>query len=163
MILYNVPSRTGVGIAPETYEILAKHPNINGAKEAGGDLHAFAKTVSLCGGGLSFWSGNDADTVAMMALGARGVVSVASNLVPDVVSRLCRLCLDGDFAAARALNARYMELFDALFCEVNPIPVKAAMAMLGRCGPELRLPLTALSPENAKKLRDVLARCGLLL
>jgi len=163
VILYNVPTRTGVGIAPETYALLAQHPNINGAKEASGNVAAFARAVSLCGGGLNFYSGNDADTVAMMALGAKGVISVASNLVPDVISRLCRLCLDGDYTAAAVLNERYTDLYDALFSEVNPIPVKTAMAMLGRCGPELRLPLVPMGAAHEKELAAVLARHGLLI
>lgn len=163
VILYNVPSRTGVGIRPETYAILADHPNINGVKEAAGDIAAFARTKALCGDRLSFWSGNDSDTVAMMSLGAKGVISVASNLVPDVVSRLCRLCAAGDFAGAAALNERYMELFSLLFCEVNPIPVKTAMGLLGRCRPEMRLPLVPMGPENLSALAAGLERCGLIL
>lgn len=163
VILYNVPSRTGVGIAPETYAVLARHPNINGVKEASGELSRFARAKALCGEALNFWSGNDADTVAMMSLGAKGVISVASNLVPDAVARLCTLCLNGEFPAAAVLNERYADLFDMLFCEVNPIPVKTAMAMLGRCSGELRLPLVPMQPENAKKLAACLARHGLLL
>lgn len=162
VILYNVPSRTGVGIAPETYAILADHPNINGVKEASGDLGAFARATSLCAGRLHFWSGNDSDTVAMMSLGAEGVISVASNLVPDVVSRLCRLCADGDFPEAAALQRRYMELFHILFREVNPIPVKTAMGILGRCSPELRLPLVPMAAQNRAELTDCLMRYGLL-
>ena len=163
VILYNVPSRTGIGVEPETYAVLAGHPNINGVKEASGDIAAFARAKALCGGGLNFWSGNDADTVAMMALGAKGVVSVASNLVPDVTARLCRLCAEGDYAAAAALNERFTDLFAVLFREVNPIPVKTAMAMLGRCGPELRLPLTAMQPAHKAELAACLLRHGLLI
>ena len=163
VILYNVPSRTGIGIEPETYAVLARHPNINGAKEASGNLAAFARAKSLCGEGLNFWSGNDADTVPMMALGAKGVISVASNLVPDVTARLCRLCADGDYTAAAVLNERYTDLFDALFCETNPIPVKTAMAMLGRCGPEMRLPLVPMQPAHEAALAECLMRHGLLM
>ena len=163
VILYNVPSRTGVGIAPETYAVLAEHPNINGVKEASGDIGAFARTAALCGDRMNFWSGNDGDTVAMMALGAKGVVSVASNLVPDVVSRLCRLCAEGDYDAASALNRRYMPLFDILFREVNPIPVKTAMGMLGRCLPDMRLPLVAMSGAHRAELTECLIRFGLIL
>ena len=163
IILYNVPSRTGIGIAPETYALLADHPNINGVKEASGDLAACGRSMALCGDRLHFWSGNDADTVAMMALGARGVISVASNLVPDVIARLCRLCLSGDYHAAAALHARYAELFNLLFSEVNPIPVKAAMAMLGRCGEELRLPLVPMEPAHRKALADCLTKMGILI
>ena len=163
MILYNVPSRTGIGIEPETYAALSGHPNINGVKEASGNLSAFARSKALCGESLSFWSGNDSDTVSMMALGAKGVISVASNIVPDTVARLCRLCLDGNYAAAAALNERYMDLFTVLFREVNPIPVKTAMAMLGRCPGEMRLPLVPMQPENRKALAACLLRHGILL
>lgn len=163
VILYNIPSRTGISIAPETYAALAQHPNINGAKEASGDLARFARTRALCGEGLNFWSGNDADTVAMMALGAKGVISVASNLVPDVVARLCALCLDGAFTAADELNRRYMDLFDVLFREVNPIPVKTAMAMLGRCSAEMRLPLVPMRPDHKKELAACLIGHGLII
>lgn len=163
LILYNVPSRTGIGIEPETYAVLAEHPNINGVKEASGDIGAFARTVALCGDKLRFWSGNDADTVAMMSLGAEGVISVASNLVPDVVARLCTLCAEGDYAAAAKLNSRYMQLFHNLFREVNPIPVKTAMGLLGRCSPELRLPLVPMGGQNRADLADCLRFYGLFL
>ena len=163
VILYNVPSRTGIGILPETYAILAEHPNINGVKEASGDIGGFARTLALCGDQLNFWSGNDGDTVAMMALGAKGVISVASNIVPDVVSRLCRLCEDGDFPAAADLNRQYMPLFDILFREVNPIPVKTAMGLLGRCLPDVRLPLVGMSAVHKTELTECLMRYGLIL
>ena len=163
VILYNVPSRTGVGIAPETYAVLAEHPNINGVKEASGDIGAFARTAAVCGDRLNFWSGNDADTVAMMALGAKGVISVASNIVPDVISRLCRLCEEGEFGAASELNRQYMALFDILFREVNPIPVKTAMGLLGRCLPDMRLPLVAMSGAHRAELTECLLRYGLLI
>jgi 4-hydroxy-tetrahydrodipicolinate synthase len=162
VIVYNVPTRTGIGIEPETYGALSQHPNINGVKEAGGNIAAFARSIALCGDSLNFWSGNDSDTVAMMALGAKGVISVASNLVPDVVSRLCQLCLAGDYPAAAAANARYMPLFTAMFYEVNPIPIKTAMGLTGRCSPEMRLPLVPMAPENRKKLAECLQRYELL-
>ncbi len=162
LIVYNVPSRTGVGIAPETYALLADHPNINAVKEASGDIGQFARTAALCSGRLTFYSGNDSDTVAMMALGAQGVISVASNLVPGVVSRLCSLCLDGDFKAAARLNEAYMDLFGALFWEVNPIPVKTAMEMAGLCGGDMRLPLVPMTPAKARALRTCLASHGLI-
>ncbi len=161
LVLYNVPSRTGIGIEPETYAILADHPNINGVKEASGSIGAFAKTKALCGDRLNFWSGNDSDTVAMMAFGAKGVVSVASNLVPDVVSRLCALCEAGNYAAAAALNERYMELFSGLFCEVNPIPIKTAMGLLGLCTADMRLPLVPMGAAHKTQLTEILGRCGL--
>lgn len=163
VIAYNVPGRTGIGIEPETYAVLSQHENINGVKEASGNIAAFARAKALCGDRLHFWSGNDADTVPMMALGAKGVISVASNLVPDVIARLCRLCAEGDYPAAAALNERYMDLFSVLFSEVNPIPVKTAMGLLGRCSPEMRLPLVPMSEKNAVPLIACLARHGLIL
>ncbi len=162
VILYNVPGRTGLSIAPETYAVLADHDNIAGVKEASGDIAAFARTAALCGDKLTFYSGNDADTVAMMALGAKGVISVASNIVPEAVSELCRLCLEGDYPAAAAMNRRWMDLFTALFTEVNPIPIKAAMAMAGFMDGELRLPLVPMGEANRRALEGVLTRHGLL-
>ena len=162
MILYNVPSRTGIGIAADTYLTLSQHPNINGVKEASGDFSLIAKTRSLCGSELNIWSGNDDNTVPMMSLGALGVISVASNLVPAVVSRLCALCLDGDFAAATEVYARYAALFSALFIETNPIPVKAAMRLIDRDSGILRLPLTEISEEHLGVLRSTMREVGLL-
>lgn len=155
LILYNVPGRTGISIQPETYAALADHPGIIGVKEASGNVAEFARTIALCGDRLTFWSGNDSDTVAMMALGAKGVISVASNLVPAAVSRLCRLCLDGNYKEAARLNARYMPLFSILFREVNPIPVKTAMEIRGLCSGEMRLPLVPMSAKN----REALVEC----
>ena len=162
IIVYNVPSRTGVGVTPETYAVLADHPRINAVKEANGDIGAFARTVALCGDRLNFLSGNDSDTVAMMALGAKGVISVASNIVPAAVSRLCDLCLAGDYPAAAALNREYMDLFTALFWEVNPIPVKTAMGMMDLCSPEMRLPLVPMGDGHREALAKVLAAHGLI-
>ncbi len=162
VILYNIPSRAGIGIDPETYAVLAEHPNINGAKEASGNISAFARTKALCGDRLYFWSGNDSDTVPMMALGAKGVISVASNLVPDGISRICDECLAGNYSAAAALNEHYAELFSLLFCEVNPIPVKAALSLMGLCSGELRLPLIPMSGEHLNNLRSCLTSLELL-
>lgn len=161
MILYNVPSRTGIGIAPETYKVLSQHPNINGIKEASGDIALVGTTRSLCGDDLYIWSGNDDNTVAMMALGALGVISVASNIVPGVVSKLCALCLAEDFAGATALYAKYARLFSALFYETNPIPVKAAMQLLGMDSGILRLPLTEISEENRGRLLAAMRDLGM--
>ena len=161
MILYNVPSRTGIGIQAETYEALARHPNINGVKEASGDFSLIAKTRSLCGSGLNLWSGNDDNTVPMMALGAIGVISVASNIVPGVVSKLCDLALSGDYPAAAELYARYSALFSALFIETNPIPVKAAMQLLGTDSGLLRLPLVSISEEHRETLGNIMRSAGL--
>ena len=162
MILYNVPSRTTVHIAPETYKILSQHPNINGVKEASGDFSLFARTRALCGDDLNVWSGNDDNTVPMMSMGAKGVISVASNIAPDVVAKLCALCLENDFKAASELYYKYADFFAKLFIEVNPIPVKTAMNMLGMDVGPLRLPLWKMSEENAARLRACLVDCGLL-
>ena len=162
MILYNVPSRTGIGITAETYKALSEHPNINGVKEASGDFSLIARTRSLCGDGLNLWSGNDDNTVPMMALGALGVISVASNLVPAVVSKLCGLCLSHDFAAATELYCRYAALFSALFIETNPMPVKAAMRLLEQDSGMLRLPLTEISEDHLSVLHRVMKDVGLL-
>ena len=161
MILYNVPSRTGIGIHAETYRILAEHPNINGVKEASGDFSLIARTRSLCGDALHIWSGNDDNPVPMMALGAQGVISVASNIVPAVVSSLCALCLSGDFKGATELYCKYASLFSALFIETNPMPVKAAMELLQTDSGRVRLPLTEISEEHREQLKQELEKLGM--
>lgn len=161
MILYNVPSRTGIGIKAETYRQLSAHPNINGVKEASGDFSLIAAARSLCGDDLWFWSGNDDNTVAMMSMGALGVISVASNLLPGVVSKLCALCLEGDYAGASELYRKYATLFANLFIETNPMPVKAAMKLLGMDSGILRLPLTQISEEHLQTLRSSMRDVGL--
>ena len=162
LILYNVPSRTGIGIGAETYKTLSTHPNINGVKEASGDFSLIGKTVALCGNDLFLWSGNDDNTVPMMAMGALGVISVASNLVPGVLSKLCALCLDGDYAAAAALYGKYAALFSTLFIETNPIPVKTAMRLCGLDSGLMRLPLTDMSEEHLSILQNCLRDVGLI-
>lgn len=161
MILYNVPSRTGIGIKAETYEELSRHPNINGVKEASGDFSLVAMTRALCGDSLNIWSGNDDNTLPMMAMGALGVISVASNIVPAAVSKLCTLCLDENFSAAEELMRKYAKLFSALFIETNPMPVKAAMSLLGLDSGEVRLPLTYISEATKGKLIHELLDAGL--
>jgi len=162
MIVYNVPGRTTVSITAETYRILADHPNINGVKEASGDFSLFSRTRALCGDDLNIWSGNDDNTVPMMSMGAKGVISVASNILPEVVSNLCDLCLKGDFQAASALYFRYADFFAKMFIDVNPIPVKQAMNMLGMDVGPLRLPLWPMNAEKEQKLRQCLKDYGLL-
>lgn len=162
LILYNVPSRTGIGISAETYKTLSAHPNINGVKEASGDFSLIGKTLALCGDDLYLWSGNDDNTVPMMAMGALGVISVASNLVPGVLSKLCALCLEGDCAAAAALYRKYAALFSTLFIETNPIPVKTAMRLCGLDSGLMRLPLTDMSEEHLSILQGCLREIGLL-
>ena len=161
MILYNVPSRTGISISAETYKVLSRHPNINGIKEASGDFSLIAKVRSLCGDDLYIWSGNDDNTVPMMAMGALGVISVASNIVPAVTAKLCALCLEGGFTAATELYGKYAKLFSALFIETNPIPVKAAMKLMDMDSGLLRLPLVEIGEENLAKLKAVMRDCGL--
>ena len=161
MILYNVPSRTGISISAETYKVLSRHPNINGIKEASGDFSLIAKVRSQCGDDLFLWSGNDDNTVPMMALGALGVISVASNIVPAVTVKLCALCLEGDFSAATELYGKYARLFSTLFIETNPIPVKAAMKLMDMDSGILRLPLVEISEENLAKLKAVMRESGL--
>ncbi len=161
MIVYNVPSRTSIGCTADTYKILSQHPNINGVKEASGDFSLFSRTVALCGDDLNIWSGNDDNTVPMMALGAKGVISVASNIVPRVVADLCDLCLKGDFKAATALYCKYAQLSADLFIEVNPIPVKTAMNLMGLDVGDLRLPLVDMAPANLEKLKASLTKVGL--
>ena len=161
MILYNVPGRTGIGIKPATYKALSKHPNINGVKEASGNIAEFALTRSICGDDLVFWSGNDSDTVPMMALGAVGVISVASNIIPKDVAKLCELGLAGDFKAAATEYFRLADFFDKLFIETNPIPVKTAMNVAGMNVGKLRLPLVDMDPANLEKLKVSMRGVGL--
>ena len=161
LILYNVPSRTGIGIQASTYYELSKHPNINGVKEASGDITLAVETRSLCGDNLFLWSGNDDNTISLMALGALGVISVASNILPGVVAKLCSLCLEEDFSGATELYRKYARLFAALFIEVNPMPVKAAMKLLEMDTGILRLPLTDISEEHLAYLLKVMRESGL--
>ena len=160
MILYNVPSRTGMSISPDTYKKLSEHPNIVGVKEASGDISHIGQIISRCGNDLYVWSGNDDNTVPMMALGALGVISVASNIVPGAVSKLCRHCLDGEYPEAAELNAKYSALFNALFIETNPIPIKTAMKMLGADSGVMRLPLTEMSESSYTVLKNTLISSG---
>ena len=161
VILYNVPSRTAIGISAQTYKELSKHPNINGVKEASGDLSLAMATRALCGDDLFIWSGNDDNIVPLMAIGALGVISVASNILPEVLVRVCDLCLKDRFPEATRLYCQYAELFSALFIETNPMPLKAAMGLMGMDSGKVRLPLTALSAEHFQTLEKLLQRHGL--
>ena len=162
MILYNVPGRTGVSFTAETYKVLSQNPKINGVKEASGNFSLLAHTRFLCGDDFYIWSGNDDQVVPMMSLGAKGVISVASNIIPEVMVKMSHLCLENDLEAASKLQIQYMDLIDALFCEVNPIPVKAAMNLLGMEAGTLRLPLCDISESNLAVLRASMERTGLL-
>ena len=156
VILYNVPSRTGVGCTAQTYQALAKHPNIAGVKEASDDFDLIQDTLNLCPPGFTVWSGNDGSTAAIMALGGKGVISVAANVVPREMHELTQLCLENRFLEAGTLHLKLHELIRALFCEVNPIPVKAAMELLGLCSGELRLPLCRISERHLEQLSSAL-------
>ena len=157
LILYNVPSRTGVDIPVSVYRRLARIPNIVGVKEAARDLGKVVETIGTCGPDFSVWSGNDDLTVPVMALGGRGVISVTSNVAPVQVNAMAQAALLGDYVSASAIQLRLRELNEILFCEVNPIPVKAAMKCIGYdCG-GCRLPLTDLSPENLRRLERILS------
>ena len=155
LILYNVPSRTGVNIAPATYAKLADHPMIAAIKEANGDISSIVATAALVGDKLDIYSGNDDQIVPILACGGKGVISVLSNVVPKETSQICHTFFAGDVAGAMAMQIKYLKLTNALFSEVNPIPVKAAMAAMGWCEDYLRLPLTPM--EDAHKA--VLLQC----
>ena len=162
VILYNVPSRTGVKCTAETYAALAQHPNILGVKEAGGDLALIQKTRELCPEDFYIWSGNDDETAPIMLLGGSGVISVAANVVPQEMHQLTASCLSGDFVSAGKLQLRLWKLCEALFWEVNPIPVKTALSMMGFCLEQFRLPMCEMEEENRARLRAVLAEYGLV-
>ncbi len=159
VIIYNVPSRTGVNVEPATYVELAKHPNIAGTKEANGNISKIVETAALVGDQLDIYSGNDDEIVPILACGGQGVISVLSNVAPRETVELCDRYFRGDVAGAMALQAKYMPLIRSLFCEVNPIPVKAAMAAMGFCENHLRLPLTPMEEGHyqtmLQRMRDV--------
>ena len=158
MILYNVPSRTGVNILPETCAELAKHPNIVAIKEASGNISQIMRTAYLCGDDLQIYSGNDDQTVPILALGGIGVISVLANVAPRDTHDMCELWFNGNHKASLALQLKYHPLIEALFCDVNPIPVKEAMRLLGRCDGSLRMPLTRISGKNEALLRSEIAK-----
>ena len=162
ILLYNVPSRTGVSFTAETYQLLSQHPNINGVKEASGNFSLLSHTRALCGDDFHIWSGNDDQVVPMMSLGAKGVVSVAANLVPEVMVQMSHLCLEGRFREAAALQIEYTALIDALFLEVNPIPIKTALNLAGYEVGSLRLPLCAMSDGHLETLRRAMESAHLL-
>ena len=161
-ILYNVPGRTGCNLLPATMAKLAEHPNIVAIKEASGNLSQVAELAHLCGDKVDIYSGNDDQIIPILSLGGKGVISVLSNLMPRETSKMCKDYLAGNIAEARDAQLRLIPLINALFCEVNPIPVKAAMAAMGYCENYLRLPLTAMEPENEKKLLALMKAEGLI-
>ncbi|MGM9648876.1 MAG: 4-hydroxy-tetrahydrodipicolinate synthase [Butyricicoccaceae bacterium] len=163
IILYNVPSRTGVNISADTYYQLSKHPNINGAKEASGNFSLLAEAMRLCGDELNFWSGNDDMIVPLMSMGGKGVISVFANVAPDWAHAIAQNCLDGNYAEATKLQLKYLDLINALFLEVNPVPVKMAMRFLGWDVGELRMPLCDMTPAHTEAMRKAMTDAGLKL
>ncbi|RMF24099.1 MAG: 4-hydroxy-tetrahydrodipicolinate synthase [Deltaproteobacteria bacterium] len=161
LIIYNIPGRTGVNMTPETIARIAEIPQVVGVKEASGSLDQVSRIIALAGEEFTVLSGDDSLTLPMMAVGAKGVISVTSNLLPRRFAELVRAAAAGDFATARAIHFELLPLMQALFLETNPIPVKTALAMLGKIRDELRLPLTPMSPEPRARLERVLAECGL--
>lgn len=161
-ILYNVPSRTGCNLLPETVARLAEHPNIVGIKEASGNISQIAEVARLCAGKIDIYSGNDDQIVPIMSLGGVGVISVLSNLLPAETSKMCKLFLAGKVAEARDMQLHYLPLIDALFSEVNPIPVKAAMAAMGYGENYLRLPLTPMSEDKEARLLSIMKEEGII-
>jgi len=162
VILYNVPSRTGLSFTAETYRILSQHPRINGTKEASGDFSLLAETIAYCGDELNVWSGNDDQTLPMLALGAKGLISVTSNLLPAPMAELTHSYFRGEAEQAKELQMAYLPLMKALFAQVNPIPIKAAMNLMGMEAGSLRLPLCDISHKNLETLRQAMGRMGLL-
>ena len=162
IILYNVPSRTGCNISLPVYKELAKHERIVAVKEASGNLSTIAELIAECGDSYDIYSGNDDQIVPIMSLGGKGVISVLSNVMPEETHRMTELCLNGDFKSAAELQLKYLKLINALFCEVNPVPVKTAMAEMGWCDVEMRLPLCEMDDANKAKLLAAMKAHGLI-
>ena len=161
IILYNVPSRTGVNIEPATYAELAKHPMISAIKEANSNIAKIVETMALCGDKLDLYSGNDDQIVPLLACGGKGVISVLSNVLPKKTQELCDKYFNGDVEGSFAMQAEMFDLIKALFCEVNPIPVKAAMAAMGFCEDYVRLPLTVMEDAHKEHLLRCMREQGL--
>lgn len=162
VILYNVPSRTGTNIKPETYARLSHHENIVAIKEANGDLHALAQTINACEGRLDVYSGEDPLIVPTLSIGGKGVISVLSNVAPKETHEMCSLWFAGKTAEAAALQLKYLPLIDALFCDVNPIPAKQALNFMGREVGGCRLPLCEMSPAGKTQLENAMRGVGLI-
>lgn len=161
MLLYNVPSRTGMSFRAETYAALAENPNIYGVKEASGDFGLILRTRALCPEDFALYSGNDDQIVPILALGGLGVISTAANVVPAELHALCDSFFRGDLPEARAIQLRLQPLIQALFLEVNPIPVKAALAAMGRMEETVRMPLTTLGPAARRALEQAMDELSL--
>ena len=161
-ILYNVPSRTGVNIEPSTYEALKGYPNITAIKEANGNISKIVETFSLIDDEMDLYSGNDDQIVPILSLGGIGVISVLSNIAPQQTHDICQAYFDGDVALAAKRQIEAIPLIDALFCEVNPIPVKKAVELQGRDTGVVRRPLTEMEPQNAERLQKAMMAYGVL-
>ena len=161
IILYNVPSRTGCNIEPATFEALAEVPWISAIKEASGNISKAVDTMSRVRGKLDLYSGNDGEIVPLMSIGGLGCISVISNLLPKATTEICKRFFAGDIAGSAELQLHFRPLIDALFCEVNPIPAKAAMAAMGFCEPYVRAPLTEMEEDNRQKLLALMRAEGL--
>ncbi len=162
IIVYNIPSRTGSNVTAETLQRLSVLPNIVAVKEAAGSMDQVSDMRRLCGERFTILSGDDSLTVPMMALGAKGVISVLSNVMPRETHEVVEAGLAGDFARAREIHYRTLALMRALFLETNPIPVKQALSFMGKCSAEMRMPLTQMSEPAAEKLRNVMKELGLV-
>ncbi len=160
IVLYNVPGRTGTPIAVETIARLAPHPHVLGVKEAGGSVDRVSEILDTCD--IAVMCGDDSLTLPMMSVGAKGVISVASNVIPAEMQALCDACERGDYGTALAIHKKYYKLFRHLFLESNPIPVKAALAMMGLIEEEYRLPLCPMSAKNREILEQTMKGCGLI-
>ena len=162
IILYNVPSRTGLNIQPATYKELSKHPNIVAAKEASGDISQVAKIAQLCGDELDIYSGNDDQIVPILSLGGKGVISVLANVCPKETHQICEEFFNGNVEKARDLQLEYLDLINNLFCEVNPTPVKEAMNMMGMNVGSLRMPLCDMLDSTKENLRQQMIKMGII-
>ena len=156
VILYHIPGRTGLTVKVETFKELSKHPQVVGVKEASGNVSFVAALLDACGDDLAVYSGNDDLILPTMALGAKGVISVLSNILPQETHRICRLCLDNDFASARELMMKYLDLANKLFIDVNPVPIKEAMNMMGLGVGGCRLPLCDMTEHDREALKEAL-------
>lgn len=161
-ILYNVPSRTGCNITLPVYKELAKHPNIVATKEASGNLSSIAQIIDECGDDLDVYSGNDDQIVPILSLGGKGVISVLSNVMPKETHDICQLYFDGKVKESAVLQTKLLELINNLFIEVNPVPVKTAMALMGYCTEEMRLPLCEMDTKNLEILKASLKKYALI-
>jgi len=162
VIIYNIPGRTGTNLLPETLARLAKLKNIVGVKEASASLKQMSDVIQLCGPDFDVLSGDDIFTLALLAIGGKGVISVISNVTPADMAGMVDAFAAGDLEKARALHYRMSPLIDALFIETNPIPVKTALAMMGKIDPELRLPLCRMAEKNEAQLKNVMQQYGLI-